>query len=235
MYEQNTEQKANYFKELTLNLQRQGFVAGPNKAGILQMELDGQPLCLILDSGTVRYQEKDVGSDSRREALERVTDIARITDEYMSQMDTAPSLKAGSLDDSYRLLADFNGTVLAGHLTKYGAQFITWDRSSDGTSLNQGHYYGPDCGVESYAAAKQDFAVRSGLLPAHLLFTKEQLAVIFDAAQNMTVLGLVSNPEQEKLLEEIMKRVEIAVPEVIDLANELTQSPKHPDQGMQIY
>ena len=235
LHTRNAEQKTNYFRELTLNLKRAGFEVSPEKDGLLPVELDGQPLCLILDSGTVRYLEKDVGSDSRREALERVTNIARVTDEYMNQMDTAPSLKAVGLDDSYRLLADFNGTVLAGHLTKYGAQFITWDRSPDGTSLNQGHYYGPDCGIEGYAAAKQDFTVRSGLLPVNLLFTKEQLAVIFDAAQNMTVLGLVSNPEQEKLLEEIMNQVEIAMPEVIDLANELTQSPKHPDQGMQIY
>ena len=235
MHERSAEQRNHYFRELTINLRHEGFAAGPEEDNLLPVEQDGQPLCLIMDSGGVRYWEKDVVGGSSREALERVTDIARVTVEYMSQMETAPSLKAGSLEGDYRLLADFNNTILAGHMTKYGVQFITWDRSPDGTSLNQGHYYGPDCGTEGYAAAKQDFAVRSGLLPTNLLFTKEQLAVIFDAAQNMTVLGLVSNPEQEKLLEQIMKQVEIAVPEVIDLANELTQSPKQSDQGMQIY
>ncbi len=235
MHERNTEEKNRYFSEITRNLQREGLSILPEQDGFLPLEQDGQPLCLILASGAIRYWEKDIASDGRREALERVTDIARVTDAYMSQMDAAPKLKVGSLEGDYRLLADFNGTILAGHLTKYGVQFITWDRSPDGTSLNQGHYYGPDCGTEGYAAAKQDFAVRSGLLPANLLFTKEQLAVIFDAAQNMTVLGLASNPEQEKMLEQIMKQVEIAVPEVIDLANELTQSPKQSDQGMQIY
>ena len=65
--------------------------------------------------------------------------------------------------------------------------------------------------------------------------TQEQLAVIFDAAQNMTTLGLVSNPEQEKLLEQIMEQVEEVVPQVIDLANELTQYPKqHEPGGMQL-
>ena len=100
------------------------------------MELDGQPLCLILDSGGVRYWEKDIADEGRHEALERVTDIARVTDEYMSRIESAPVLKAGSLDESYKLLADFNDTVLAGHLTKYGVQFTTWDRGPDGTSLN---------------------------------------------------------------------------------------------------
>ena len=122
--------------------------------------------------------------------------------------------------------------VLAGHEREggYGVEFITWERIQNGTELWQGHYYGND-----YAAAKQDFAVRSGLLPPELLFTQEQLAVIFDAAQNMTTLGLVSNPEQEKLLEQIMEQVEEVVPQVIDLANELTQYPKqHEPGGMQL-
>ena len=42
------------------------------------MELDGQPLCRILDSGTIRYWEKDIGNDSRREILENAcTQIER--------------------------------------------------------------------------------------------------------------------------------------------------------------
>ena len=175
MHVRSAEQRNNYFRELTINLRHEGFAAGPEKDSLLPAEQDGQPLCLIMDSGGVRYREKDVVGGSSREALERVTDTARVTAEYMSQMETAPSLKAGSLEGDYRLLADFNNTILAGHMTKYGVQFITWDRSPDGTSLNQGHYYGPDCGAEGYAAAKQDFAVRSGLLPTNFLFTKEQL------------------------------------------------------------
>ena len=38
----------------------------------------------------------------------------------------------------------------------------------------------------------------------------------------MTTLDLVSNPEQSKLLEGIMEQLQEAVPQVIDLANELT-------------
>ena len=109
-------------------------------------------------------------------------------------------------------------------------EFITWERIQNGTGLWQGHYYDND-----YAAAKQDFATRSGLLPSELLFTQDQLAVIFDAAQHMTALGLVSNPAQEKLLEQIMEQIEDTVPQVIDLANELTESPKqHEAEGMQL-
>ena len=52
----------------------------------------------------------------------------------------------------------------------------------------------------------------------------------------MTTLNLVSNPEQSRLLEGIMKQIEEAVPQVIDLANELTQSPRQSAPGeMQLY
>ena len=45
---------------------------------------------------------------------------------YMKLLETAPPLKAESLADGYRVLAEFNGTVLAGKKTLLGAQFVTW-------------------------------------------------------------------------------------------------------------
>ena len=46
----------------------------------------------------------------------------------------------------------------------------------------------------------------------------------------------VSNSEQRKLLEGIMKQIEEAVPQVTDLANELTQYPQqYRSGGMQLY
>ena len=41
-------------------------------------------------------------------------EIVRTTAEYMRQMEMAPFLKADGLEDGYKVLADFNGTVLAG-------------------------------------------------------------------------------------------------------------------------
>ena len=205
----------------------------PEQDGLLPVELDGQPLCRILNSGGVRYWEKDIADEGRREALERVTDIARITDEYMSQMDAAPKLKVGSLEGDYRLLAEFNGTVLAGHLTKYGAQFITWNRSPDGTSLNQGNYYGPDYAAESYIAAKQNFAVRSGLVDKNQLFTPEQLTEVYRSIQEAFDSGNLSS-EQENLLEEVRDKIQRGVLEPKEWFARITSHiPEPPAQGME--
>ena len=233
MHERNAEQKNSYFGEVTRNLEVEWFDVLPEQDGLLPVELDGQPLCLILGSGTVRYWEKDIGSDSRCEALERVTDIARITDEYMSRMDAAPKLKVGSLEGDYRLLAEFNSTVLAGHPTKYGTQFVTWSRGPDGTSLNQGNYYGPDYAAEGYVAAKQNFAVRSGLVDTNQLFTQDQLMEVYRSIQE-TLDGSNPSSEQEGLLKEVMDKIQRGVLDPKEWFARITSHiPEPPAQGME--
>ena len=225
--------QAKYLAEVSHRLQREGFSIEPEHAGLLPVEKDSHRLCNVNMYGGMSYDADFVQRNRQEDALDQVRSIVVETMAYMRQMTAAPPLLADGLSGDYRLLAEFNHIVLAGHEREggYGIEFITWERIRDGTSLWQGHY----CD-NNYAASKRDFAVRSGLIPSSLLFTREQLAVIFDAAQNMTTLDLVSNPEQGKLLEEIMGQIEEAVPQVIDLANELTESPRQPAPGeMQLY
>lgn len=148
-----------YLRELTLNLRREGFTVGPEADGLLPVEVDGQHLCAATEGGGVRYRKEDVASEARTEALDKVIDITRTTAEYMRQIEAAPFLKASGLSEEFKLLADFNGTVLAGQETKYGVQFVSWDWSYDKTGVTYGHYYGPG-GADSYTAAKKDFATR---------------------------------------------------------------------------
>ena len=221
-----------YLDETGHRLRRKGFTVLPKNEGVLQVEMAGVLLCHINMRRGMCYDADLVQRNGLEDALDQVRSIAVETQAYMRQMAAAPPLLAEGLSGNYRLLAEYNGAVLAGHQTRYGVQFITWDRLQDGT-LWQGHYFNAGEGID---AAKRDFTARSGLVPAALLFTREQLSVIFDAAQNMTTLNLVSNPEQGRLLEGIMKQIEEAVPQVIDLANELTESPRQPAPGeMQLY
>ena len=82
---------------------------------------------------------------------------------YMKLLETAPPLKAESLADGYRVLAEFNGTVLAGKKTLLGAQFVTWAWDYDRRGVSNGHYY-----MEDYQTAKEDFTFRSGLMAREL-------------------------------------------------------------------
>ena len=124
-----------YFRELTLNLQRAGFTVGPEADNLLPVELDGERLCVATESGGIRYRKKDVTGEARTTALDKVIDIAGVTAEYTKQMEAAPILKASGLSEEFKLLADFNGSVLAGQETKYGVQFITWDWTYNKTGV----------------------------------------------------------------------------------------------------
>ena len=225
---------SNYFRELTLNLQHAGFVVKPETdEGLLPVELDGQRLCLALDTGTVRYWREDVADDYRSAALDRVNSITKATAEYMSQLAAAPQLTANSLTEDYRLLADFNGVVLAGHPTRYGVQFVTWERSSDRTSLGSGHYYGPGGGADSYTAAKRDFATRSGLIPRSALFDQKQLIEIYHCSVEVQA-GLYSiTDEQGKCLQSIINQIELSIPNLGKLLDQEQNIEVPEDGGMQ--
>ncbi len=223
-----------YFRELTLNLQHAGFVVKPETDdGLLPVELDGQRLCLALDTGTVRYWREDVADDYRSAALDRANSITKATAEYMSQMAAAPQLTTNSLTGDYRLLADFNGVVLAGHPTRYGVQFVTWERSSDRTSLGSGHYYGPGGGADSYTAAKRDFATRSGLIPRSALFDQKQLIEIYHCSVEVQA-GLYSiTDEQGKCLQSIINQIELSIPNLGKLLDQEQNIEVPEDGGMQ--
>lgn len=225
---------SNYFRELTLNLQHAGFVVKPETdEGLLPVELDGQRLCLALDTGTVKYWREDVADDYRSAALDRVNSITKATAEYMSQLAAAPQLTANSLTEDYRLLADFNGVVLAGHPTRYGVQFVTWERSSDRTSLGSGHYYGPGGGADSYTAAKRDFATRSGLIPRSALFDQKQLIEIYHCSVEVQA-GLYSiTDEQGKCLQSIIDQIELSIPNLGELLDQEQNIEAPEDGGMQ--
>ncbi len=89
----------------------------------------------------MRYWQEDAANDHRSAALDRAISITKTTAEYMRQMETAPQLTASGLTGDYRLLAEFNDVILAGHPTRYGVQFITWEWVRERTGLNAGTYY----------------------------------------------------------------------------------------------
>ena len=134
----STEEKERYLKETAIVLAREGFQTVRTHTGRLRVLLDDTPLCELAESG-VTYRNEDVNDPERIDAKDKVYGIARTAAEYMRQMEAAPFLKASGLAGGYRVLADFNGTVLAGHPTDHGVQFVTWDYGHMGVC--HGHYF----------------------------------------------------------------------------------------------
>ncbi len=131
----------------------------------------------------------------------------------MRLMESAPHLTAGSLRGDYRLLADFNNIVLAGHPTQYGVQFVTWEWVQDRTALYQGHYYGSESGIDGYIAAKQNFATRSGLIHS-TLFAPEQLKEIYRSIHETLESAYPITDERQKYLEQAASQIESTIPDL---------------------
>lgn len=127
-------------------------------------------------------------------------------------MEQAPKIKASGLEGDYRSLAEFNNVVLAGHQTRFGMEFVTWEWVQNHSTLWQGHYYGDD-----YDAAKQDFVTRSGLLLQEQLFSDQQLTEMYRCIHETLESDYPITEEREKLLTGAAEQIEAAVPNLEEL------------------
>ena len=108
--------------------------------------------------------------DKDKSEIASLFGIVRGIYEYCSSYEKAAPLSADSLSKKYRSLAEFNDTVLAAKYNEeYGFEFVTWFRSSDGKSVCNGNYF------SDYSSAKENFAIRSGLISKDKLFCEEEL------------------------------------------------------------
>ena len=206
----STEEKDRYLRETAIVLAREGFQTGKTDTGKLRVLLDGAPLGEVTESGCIAYRNKDIDEPERIAAKDKVYEIARTIAEYMRQMEMAPFLKADGLEDGYKGLADFNGTVLAGVESNHGVHFVTWDWAYGHTGVCHGHYF-----MENYAGAKQDFAIRSGLIQKEQLFTPEQMVGIYRCcADSVDGDFFELTGEQEKMIRSVQQQIEECVPDL---------------------
>ena len=104
-----------YLDETGHRLRRKGFTVLPKNEGVLQVEMAGVLLCHINMRRGMCYDADLVQRNGLEDALDQVRSIAVETQAYMRQMAAAPPLLAEGLSGNYRLLAEFNHIILAGH------------------------------------------------------------------------------------------------------------------------
>ena len=208
MEKQNDMAQLRYLEEVAISLKRAGFDTGRIEDHHLPVSWNGSYLCRISGKGSVLYRQQNVDANGAQAELQNVIDIAKTTSEYMEMMERAPQLKARDLEGDYRVLADFNGIVLAGHPTSYGVRFITWEWDWNREGVHTGNYF-----YEHYEEAKRDFATRSGLVPKDALFAPEQLIEIYHALRFTREQDESLSIGQDRELKNIMTQVEQLVPE----------------------
>ena len=216
---QNTSRQFRYLEEVRIPLHRAGFGTLLVEGEQLPVLWNGAPLCRITGKGSVFYRREDADTPQAEDALFRVEDIAAKTLEYMTTMESAPQLKASGLDGDYRILADFGDTVLAGHPTERGVQFVTWEWDWDRKGVHHGHYFQNGC-----EEAKHDFVRRSGLLPKEALFEPEQLDEIHRALAFVCEQDEGLSIGRKKEIKTIMEQIKCLLPESPEQTQTMEQS-----------
>ncbi|MCM1166003.1 MAG: hypothetical protein NC299_12140 [Lachnospiraceae bacterium] len=111
-------------------------------------------------------------NDNSDEEYLKIKSTVRNINDYCSVYEKAPLLNANGLSGDYRCLSKFNGIVLAAKNTSVGFEFVTWERTFDNAGVTQGNYY------SDYSVAKENFAVRSGLVNSQKMLTENEFKQI---------------------------------------------------------
>ena len=206
-----------YFAELARRLRAAGITAGHPEKNRLTVLLNNQPV-LSVSAGSDAFL-LPAGSNNM-EASELYHRVAQTADEvytYVEAVQTAPTLHISGLSEKFHLLADFGGAVLAGRELENGRgyQFVTWIWDYNRTGVSYGHYYDED-----FCGAKQDFAVRSGLISKTQLFSPEELTELYRATDYLLDEGPELEDGHLKAMQTARTKIEYTVP---DLADRLEQ------------
>ena len=127
MNDQSGTAQLRFLEETAIRLRQNGFTVERIEDHHLPVRWENHYLCRVSERGSVLYRQENVDGIGAQDALQTVIHIAAMTAEYMTAMERAPKLQATGLEGDYRILADFSNTILAGHPTERGVQFVTWE------------------------------------------------------------------------------------------------------------
>jgi hypothetical protein len=124
---------------------------------------------VINSNGDIRY-----GIEYGNISMNTIRPLVDAVNESYAAWDNSKAMPFKDLKQ-FRILAALNNIMLAARDDTElgrGLHFVTWRYNQDQTGVDNGFY------TEDYTAAKESFAIRSGLVSQNKLFTQEQAAEI---------------------------------------------------------
>lgn len=214
-----------FFAELARCLRKQEIDSKINQDKRLEVFLHGQPVLFVSPKNEVFLLPEMSGNDEAGDLYHEVAQTADEVWDYVEAVQTSDLLSVSGLSEEFHLLADFGGALLAGREREQGSgyQFVTWIWDYYRTGVCYGHYYEDD-----FTAAKQDFAVRSGLISKAQLFLPEELTELYRGIDYFLENGPELQEEQLKATQAAREKIEYTVPNLQERLNHEL------DQGQQL-
>ena len=202
-----------YFQEICRRVKPYNIeTEGLKENGTFYFSFDSEPLCHVALDGINYYSSEHLDTEEKKELCSLVSEISEDTRAYVLAMENAPSLKAADLRDGYRLLCEHGNIVFAGKdMGEYGFEFVTWSYTYDRKGVTLGHYYHND-----YEGAKEDFAVRSGLVSEQKMFKDEELQAIYRTLDQGQKYIPYLTYDQEKEILALKSRIEHIAPKATE-------------------
>ena len=202
-----------YFSELSRRLREKGIETSLADTQKLDILLRGRPVLFVSSSSDIFLLPAGSQNEEASDLYHQVAVVADEVYEYVEAMQGTPILHASGLNEEFHLLADFGGAVLAGRERENGQgyQFVTWTWDYGRRGVSHGHYYEGD-----FQSAKQDFAVRSGLISKAQLFSPEQLTELYRATDFLLEEDPAPEEKHLRAIQEARTKIEYVVPDLQD-------------------
>ena len=202
-----------YFSELSRRLREKGIETSLADTQKLDILLRGRPVLFVSSNSDIFLLPAGSQNEEASELYHQVAVVADEVYEYVEAMQGTPILHASGLNEEFHLLADFGGAVLAGRERENGQgyQFVTWTWDYGRRGVSHGHYYEGD-----FQSAKQDFAVRSGLISKAQFFSPEQLTELYRATDFLLEEGPAPEEKHLRAIQEARTKIEYVVPDLQD-------------------
>jgi hypothetical protein len=194
---------------LKIELARLGFRDARYDAdrGFLIVDPADERMPRIYDTGDIHY-----GSEYGNLVRDEIEPAVKRVFEQVSAWERA---RAAPFEDlsNYRILNEYNNVVLAARDDSalgygHGLHFTTWEYSYEREGFLYGHY------TTDYDEAKEDFAVRCGLIDRNKLFNETEMKLIRQGLVHLGANFPDLTLEQNTLLGKVVEKIEMIVPEI---------------------
>lgn len=204
-----------FFPELSRRLKREDIAIGEAENERLPVLLNGQAAMWITSEGTIFANAKTVKEPECVKLHDQVAGISAQVYEYTAAVAAAPQLVAEGLRENFRLLAEFNGVVLAGREMEggLGYEFATWRYTADRTGVAHGNYH------YDYDTAKLDFACRAGLVQDSRQFSDEQLIEMYRCINETLDNRSYFDQDQRDVLVTVAEQIERSLGDISEYDN----------------
>lgn len=156
-----------YVNTVMATLKKLGYDCTSNNNEIAVTK-NGERILEILTDTEYRVPRDYMGSED----YDKIRNCCQSLQEAYALFKVAPQMEYDTLAH-YRKLNDFNGYILAARVCADGSfEFATWQKSAINAEVGLGHYF------EGYEHAKEDFAIRCGLVDRYKIFDETELKLI---------------------------------------------------------